>query len=433
VLFLAYALAVLALAKRYLRTLFAVTAVAFTFLQPNTVWLSDLLYTEIPFALISVLFVLVAVDGSFSSRLRLRETASFILASAGFLLRTAGVALLAAWVLEALVRRRWRLFVVRSVLAVLPIIAWQTYVVRVTHSYEYSHPAYAYQRAPSHAYNGSYAESVGLSDPSHRGWRHRVSALTTQLRTNTRPLIESFGEALSPNGRMPTLFLSAVAMIGLAMLVRRRAWMMLLIVLVSVVIIWPMPWRNQFYRYQVPLTPFLLIGVIMIFDELWAALSSLPVRPVVATFGRITLAMPLLLALMLQTASVRKLFEHRALEGASYVQDRGAVGPRFFYYGPFARAWDVEIAWVQNHSDPNAIVVTHIPHLCYLRTGRRAVLPPVERNQDRMRELLESVPASYVILDPLDSMPAVEKDTRRWRGVESIERVRLYERLSGVE
>src|SRR5437867_13306222 len=67
VLFLGYALAVLALANRFLRPLFAVTAVAFTLLQPNTIFFSDQLYTEIPFALISILFVLVAVDGPFSS------------------------------------------------------------------------------------------------------------------------------------------------------------------------------------------------------------------------------------------------------------------------------------------------------------------------------------------------------------------------------
>src|SRR5206468_7204312 len=96
VLFLGYALAVLALAKRYVRPLFAVAAVAFTLLQPNTIWLSDLLYTEIPFALTSVLFVLVAVDGPLSSHPRVREFASFVLAAAGFLLRTAGIALLAA-------------------------------------------------------------------------------------------------------------------------------------------------------------------------------------------------------------------------------------------------------------------------------------------------------------------------------------------------
>ena len=50
-----------------------------------------------------------------------------------------------------------------------------------------------------------------------------------------------------------------------------------------------------------------------------------------------------------------------------------------------------------------------------------------------MRELLESVPASYVILDPLESMPAVEQDNKRWRSVESVDRVRLYERISAGE
>jgi hypothetical protein len=458
---------VLALAKRYLRPLFAVTAVAFTLLQPNTIWLSDLLYTEIPFALISVLFVLVAVDGPFSLRNGcnhlpvagrgreedgpqgpahgragcgyrawrpwLREAVSFLLATAGFLLRTAGIALLAAWVLEAAVRRRWRLFMVRSILAVLPIIAWQTYVVRVTNSYEYAHPAYAYQRAPSHPYNGSYAESVWLGDPSHPGWQHRLSALTNQLRANTRPLIESFGEALGTSGRVPIFVLSALAMIGLAILARRRAWMILLIVVVSVAVIWPMPWTNQFYRYLVPLTPFLVIGAMMVFDELSLRLSTLSVRPVIAKFGQISLAVPVLLALMLQTASVRKLFKNRAVRGASYVPERGEVGPHFFYYTEFSRAWDMEMAWIQSHSDPNAIVLTNAPQLCYLRTGRRAVLPPVERNQDRVRELLESVPVSYVILDPIDWMPAVEKDNQRWRSVGSVNRVRLYERISGAE
>ncbi len=215
VLFLGYALAVLALAKRYVRPLFAVTAVAFTLLQPNTIWLSDLLHTEIPFVLISVLFVLVAVDGPFSSSPWLREVASFVLASAGFLLRTAGVALLAAWVLEALVRRHWRLALVRSFLAILPIIAWQTYVVRVTRSYEYAHPAYAYQRAAYQYWNVSYVESIGLIDPSYPGWRNmRLSGLAKNLRANTRPLIESFGEALSTTPRVPTLVLSVIAHAG---------------------------------------------------------------------------------------------------------------------------------------------------------------------------------------------------------------------------
>jgi hypothetical protein len=461
VLFLGYALAALALAKRYLRPLFAVTAVAFSLLQPNTIFVSDLLHTEIPFALISVLFVLVAVDGPFSSRDGcshrpvagqgreqngpqgrgyracrpwVREAASFALATAGFLLRTVGLALLVAWVLEALVRRRWRLALARGFLALLPIIAWQTYVLRVSRSDEYAHPAYAYQRAPYQYYNVSYLDSIELIDRSHPDWQHlRLSVIANSLRKNTRPLLESFGEAISTSQRVPTLVFSAIAVLGLAMLVRRRAWMMLLIVVVSAAMIWLWPWPNQFYRYLVPLTPFLMIGVMAMFDDLCALLSRLPMRPAVATVGQIELAALVAFVLVLQMSSAWKLFYDRAVQGASYVPGRGDVGPRFFYYSKFSRGWDVAIAWIQSHSDPNAIVVTHLPQLCYLRTGRRAVLPPVDRNQDRIRELLESVPASYVILDPIDRMPVVENDNQRWRSVQSVNRVRLYERISGTE
>jgi len=217
------------------------------------------------------------------------------------------------------------------------------------------------------------------------------------------------------------------------MLARRRAWMILLIVLVSVAIIWPLPWRNQFFRYLMPLTPFLMIGVMVVFNDLTAALSALPVRPVIATVGRTQITALLAFALVLQISPVWKLFHDRAVQGASYVPGRGALGPHFFYYSKFSRGWDVAIAWIQSHSSPNAIVVTHLPQLCYLLTGRRAVLPPVERDQDRMGELLDSVPVSYVILDPVDWMPAVEKNNQHWRNVESVERVRLYERISGAE
>jgi len=436
VLFLGYALAVLALAKRYLRPVFAVTAVAFTLLQPNTIFVSDVLYTEIPFALISVLFVLVAVKGPFSSRPWLREIMSFLLATAGFLLRTVGIALLAAWVLEALVCRHWRLAVVRVLLAMLPVIGWQAYVMRVTHSYEYAHPAYAYQRAPYLPWNVSYAENMKwLMNSSHRDWRHaRPMSLTNQLQVNTRRLIESIGETIGTNGVVPSFVLSALAVVGLAMLVYRRAWMMLLIIFISFALVLPWPWPDQFYRFLVPLTPFLIIGVMMFFSTLTSVLSTPAVRPVIAIVGRIVLAALLSVALMVQVSSVWKLFYDRAIQAASYVSGRGAAGPHYFYYSESWRDWDKAIAWIQSHSDPNAIVLTRSPQLCYLRSGRRAVIPPVEQNQDRVRQLLESVPVSYVLLElPIDYIPAVEKDSQHWRSVESVKPVRLYERISGRE
>ena len=130
-----------------------------------TIFLSDLLFAELPFAVVSVVFVLVAGSGLPTSRPWVREMASFVLAAAGLFLRTIGVALLAAWVMEALIRRRWQLAVARGALAIVPIALWQAHVERVRASDEYRHPAYNYQRAPYQYYNVSYAENVLLIDP----------------------------------------------------------------------------------------------------------------------------------------------------------------------------------------------------------------------------------------------------------------------------
>ena len=94
--FVAYALAVLALAKRYLRPGFAVAATALCLVQVMTIFLSDLLFAELPFALVSVLFAIVVLAGQKQWPTWLREGAAFALAAIGFLLRTAGVALLGA-------------------------------------------------------------------------------------------------------------------------------------------------------------------------------------------------------------------------------------------------------------------------------------------------------------------------------------------------
>ena len=60
------------------------------------------------------------------------------------------------------------------------------------------------------------------------------------------------------------------------------------------------------------------------------------------------------------------------------------------------------MAWIDAHAPPDAIVATTSPHLCYLLTGRRAVLPPMEIDPVHARRLLEAVPVSYVIVDELE-------------------------------
>ena len=83
-LFVAYSLVVLALAKRHLSPGFALAATVLCMLHIMTIFLSDLLFAELPFAVVSVVFAFVAASRVPTSRPWARETASFALARQGF-------------------------------------------------------------------------------------------------------------------------------------------------------------------------------------------------------------------------------------------------------------------------------------------------------------------------------------------------------------
>jgi len=80
-----------------------------------------------------------------------------------------------------------------------------------------------------------------------------------------------------------------------------------------------------------------------------------------------------------------------------------------------------------------------VPHWAYLRTGVKAVLPPMETDREAANALLDSVPVRFVVLDELDyprisqryAAPAVEGQPARWRRVyETADgQARLYERV----
>jgi len=138
-------------------------------------YLAGVLYTEIPLALITVVFILCARR----AERRVFWLATAALGVAAYLLRTAGIALLIAWVVEALIRRsasgkrdgqaslgpRLREAAARSVAALLPLIAWQAYIASVASSPEYRHPAYQYQRAAYQYSNVTYPENISLVSP----------------------------------------------------------------------------------------------------------------------------------------------------------------------------------------------------------------------------------------------------------------------------
>lgn len=456
--FVGYALAVLALARRHLALGFAIVAVALCLLHFETIFLSDLLFAELPFALISVIFALV-VTANPVRRPLLREALSFMLAAAGFLLRTAGAALLAAWVLEALIRRRWLLSVVRGTMAVVPIVGWQTYVWHVRASNEYAHPAYEYQRASSQYYNVSYTENMRLIDP----FRPELGPLTagafaTRLVTNLPSVLAALGEGISARERdlapllkrvqyrliqrvvvpgslafVPVFGLTALVLIGIVILGRRDSWLMVFILLVSVGLVWTTPWPAQFTRYLVPLGPFLSIPAVLALSWIEIGASKLVVK---STPVRMAIATVLVFTFAAEAYPSIKLFRSRASAAGIAIEPPGKAAAKFFAHDSYWQAWEQAVNWLGEQAPPDAIIATSAPHWLYLRTGLRAVLPPMDSDPARARRLLEAVPVSYVIIDQLEFLDisrryarsAMESDPAGWHLVKVFDDTKIYER-----
>jgi hypothetical protein len=447
-LFLIYGLAVFALAKRYLRPPFAVLAVALCLLQIQTVFISDLLFAELPFALVSVAFALFILNRSITSRLWLREMTSFALAAAGFLLRTVGVVLLAVWVLEALTRHRWRLAIGRSVLALVPIVAWQAHVSWARGSYEYTHPAYEYQRAPYQYYNVSYVENVLLINP-FRPELGRLDArgLTTRLTTNLSALAAAVGEAVSTRAGywhdflkdalhhlgsrafiqrfvrfIPIYALAAIVLLGLVSLVCRGNWLVAFIVLGSLGLVWVTPWPGQFPRYLMPLSPFLALCAVLPLAATFESFLSMRQRWAIV-FARVFLASVLVLAFAAEGYALLKAFRERSKRQAIVIPEAGGTSYRLFYHDSSWQDWEKAVDWISAHARTDAIIATTAPHFFYLRTGLRAILPPMEPNPKRAQQLLERVPVSYVLVDELQFLdlsrryarPAIKNHPMSWQ------------------
>ena len=464
IIFVAYALVVLALARRFLRLPWAVAATLLCLLNPLTVYLSDLFFAELPFAVVTVLFALVA-DDLVVGRGRLRELSAFSLATAAFLLRTAGLALLVAWVMQALIQRRWKLALARVLPAILPVLLWQVYIARVQRSNEYRHPAYDYQRASYQYYNVSYAENIFLIDPFRPALGSlSPSAFAERLITNVPALLGAVGEvvtakeedwrgtALSAQNlrvirRLLTLrhvpffiFVFEIAVLaGLIVLFYRRKWLFLLIVLGSAALVCTTPWSEQFTRYLEPLSPFLSITAIVGLTSVGDALQTQRLRWS-AIFTRGIAGLLLVSAATAQIHTLLWLFSDEGRAPVTFAGNRTATSWKWFLYDRTWQAWQKNVDWIVAHAPANAIVATTAAPFYYLQTGRLAVLPPMEIARTQERRMLDSVPVSYVIVDEFGfqdiarryASPALVADPADWHVVYSADQTRVYQRSNSL-
>jgi len=103
-----------------------------------------------------------------------------------------------------------------------------------------------------------------------------------------------------------------------------------------------------------------------------------------------------------------------------------AGGERVFKLIDYPSEWhalDPAFEWLRQNAAPNAVIATTVPHLAYLRTGHKAVLPPFERDEPTANRLLAEVPVSYIVIDRFGqpgiseryAAPAVAERPEKWQ------------------
>jgi hypothetical protein len=116
----------------------------------------------------------------------------------------------------------------------------------------------------------------------------------------------------------------------------------------------------------------------------------------------------------------------------------GPIAPKLFYFDQPWISWTESINWINAHASRNDVVATVAPHLTFLKTDLKSVMPPMEKNTQREQEFLDSVPArylviasfEYLVIDQRYAQPMVEKYPEKWRLVYTAadNLTRVYER-----
>ena len=459
-----YLLAVYALARQLHAPIHALLIGAITGLSFYSFFFpSETLYTELPFALVSLLFLFCQRR----SDQPVCAIASGVLVVVAYLLRTAAIALLAAWVIESLIRRRFLEAATRAAVAALPVLAWQAHIWQVTRSQEYRRPAYTYQRAPYYYSNVTYGENSMLVDPFRpEAGRARPADLFARVMRNVAAIPLALGEtcwfakefgihfweklhrklgisrALDWQPRIwgaISICLMSVGLLGVIGAVLNatgREWFLSLYFALTLGMVALTPFQSNFWRYLAPVTPLTLIFIVsallMIFG--WFARRCALGR----TAGLFLTTAPLAGMWLVQVIIAKDLL--RNLRPVSYYDTAGRERLlRLLTYEPHWHSLDHAFEWVRRNAEPKAVVATSVPHLAYLRTGHKAVLPPLEADPEQANHLLDEVPVSYLVLDDLGrppisenyAAPVIAHRPNNWRLVysESNGGTKVYERV----
>jgi len=447
---LAYGVCSYLLLRIFLPPGYACGAVLTVLLNLFTNFLSDLCFAEMPFALVSIVFVLCNRKGG-----RFYPVITAILATATYLLRTIGIAVLIAWICEALFRRQYRTAAIRAAIALLPILAWNGYIYSVESSPSYKESAYTYQRAEYLFYNVSYAKNVSLREPFSpelgklsfedlaRRFVHNLALVPVSVgeglsaklwywrkftATMLEPLYNMRGLWRVPNYAPDVLLfaLGGLIIAGMVGLFRQGEIFIPVYILLVLVAVCLTPWPEQWPRYLAPTVPILALGF---FRSVVAISSYACIFPRAVKAARLVAGLLIGLVFLFQGLTLYRVYVQEMGQTAYLDRDGHVVSSRLFFYkkGGY-RELDAGLDWLMTHAQPTDVVAASMPHWVYLRTGLKSVMPPFERDLDTMQALLDSVPVAYVVVDSSTvnftrdyTRPLLKQFSERWSLVHVID------------
>lgn len=421
VLYLAFVGSVFVLCRRYLSPLFAFLASLVTILNIDMIWLSELLHAELPFTLMTVVFLAFVKKEQGWPR-------NFLLgacAAGSLLLRSSGITLLGAWIAESLMRRRFRDVAIRTAIALIPLLLWQVHVAQVRTGPEYTQPTYEYQRAAYQFNNVGYLENLTLIDPfvPEKGTL-TLNILLERIGHNLVRMPKRWGEMLFGHENWLRYYLSLIQNMfpfipvpswladvlltvlglmvlgGLMRLVVMGELIIPLYVAFLVALLCLLPWPGQFHRYLVPLTPLFALAMFVALVDLGKYLSILT-KGQVSCFGLIPAFLVACFLIGQEGYVVWNVGTMELKKDLTFVNDENGNlhTYRLFFYTPAWRQHDEALDWLKQEAKPTEVLATSTPHWAYLKTGLKAVLPPFESDVCKAQQLVDSVPVKYLVID----------------------------------
>ena len=320
-----------------------VAAAAVLLFNPAIFALAGQLRSEIPFLAWCSLALWLSLIGGERSR-RWYPTLTIAAASAAFLTRSAGIALVPAVAWALLLRRQWRPLLVNGTAAAAVIVGWFAYT------------RWAAQHTVGHTYAADLASSAPMSEPV-RFFSHALGNATvyfSRLAAVQFSIPDIHGQPL--DNLVLGLLLTIPAAVGVWTLRRRWAAMGMFLLLstgILLVFSWPVS------RLLTVLLPWLVAALLIGSATIAAAAGS-------RRGGSIAIGLGVVLAgfgLAGQVHAAER--EQRCRSSAPFVDPR--------CYQEQDRSYVAAAAFIRDNLPKQAVIAASKPSIIYLLTGRRTL------------------------------------------------------------